>query len=93
MNDTKLVTVLGNNQFVIHCDDVSVMQSHNTTMAVSDFVSGKVYVRERFYSTATSKWVNVYLRDWVASDWEVIRLSDEKFEARLKKLRKTKLFR
>lgn len=91
--DSRLVTVLANNQFVIHCDDVSVFQSHNTTMAVSDFIAGKVYVRDQFYSTTTSKWVNVYLRDWVASDWEIIRLSDDKFDAKLKKLRKTKLFR
>lgn len=91
--DSKLVTVLGNNQFVVHCDDVSVFQSYTTTMAVSDFIAGKVYVRDKFYSTTTSKWVNVYLRDWVASDWEIIRLSDDKFDARLKKLRKTKLFR
>lgn len=76
MNDSKLVTALSNNQFVVHCDDVSVMQSYNTTMAVSDFIARKVYVR-----------------DWVASDWEIVRLSEVKFEAQLKKLRKTKLFR
>ena len=93
MNDSKLVTALSNNQFVVHCDDVSVFQSYNTTMAVSDFIGRKVYVRDSFKSTTTSKWVNVYLREWVASDWEIIRLSDDKFDARLKKLRKTKLFR
>lgn len=93
MNDSKLVTALSNNQFVVHCDDVSVFQSYNTTMAVSDFVARKVYVRDSFKSTTTSKWVNVYLRDWVASDWEIVRLTEVKFEAQLRKLRKTKLFR